>query len=307
MQNFIPTVSVIIPTYNRAQVVGQAIQSVLHQAYQDFEVIVVDDASFDNTEEVVKEIGDSRIHYLRHEQNRGAPRARNSGVEVARGKYFAFLDSDDLWYPTFLERQLAVLNNFPPVVGMICCGMLREQGESRVCIIPSARHLTFDGNLMQARGGLCSSSFLVRRAAFQAIGGFDDDFSSFQDFDFLLRMSANYLVEVNDEILLEYRLGNDSISLNMDKKAKGLERIINIYQRDILRLGVMHRYLFWLGQYHVLSGNLATGWWGWAQALRYKVLNAKIWKHFLLSLGGAGLYRRVLLLHNRRMEQQYTQ
>jgi glycosyltransferase involved in cell wall biosynthesis len=307
VEKSIPTVSVVIPTYNRAHVVGQAINSVLHQTYQDFEIFIIDDASTDNTEEVVKGFSDPRIHYLRQQQNRGAPWSRNLGAEVARGKYLAFLDSDDLWYPEFLERQLAVLNDFPPDVGMICCGMVRKQGESRSVIIPSAPYLTFDGNLMQARGGHCSSSLMVRRAAFQTIGGFDVNFSSFQDFDFLLRMSANYRVEASDEILMEYRLGKDSISVNMDKKAKGLERIINIYQRDILRLGVMHRYLFWLGQYHVLSGNLATGWRRWARALRYKVLDAKIWKHVLLSLGGVGLYRRALLLHNRRMEQQYTQ
>lgn len=298
----IPNVSVVIPTYNRAHLVGQAIESVLHQTCQYFEIIVVDDASTDNTQEVVKGFGDPRIQYLLHEQNYGAPQARNSGAEVARYEYLAFLDSDDVWYPVFLERQLAVLNGFPPDVGMICCSMIQKQGESRRVVTPSARHLTFDGNLIQARGGLCSSSFVVRRSAFQEIGGFDVNFSSFQDFDFLLRMSASYRVEASDEILMEYRLGKDSISVNMDKRIKGLECIINTYQQDILRLELMHRYLFWLGQHHVLSGNLDVGRQLWAQALRYKVWDAKIWKHFVLTLGGVGLYRSVLLLHNRRAE-----
>jgi len=302
----IPIVSVVIPTFNRAHLVGQAIKSVLCQTYQGFEIIVVDDASIDNTEEVVKGFGNPRIHFLRNSQNHGASWARNSGAEVAQGEYLAFLDSDDLWYPEFLERQLTALNDFPLDVGMICCSMVRKQGESHSVITPSATYLTFDGNLVQARGGLCSSSFVVRRAAFHTIGGFDVNFSSFQDFDFLLRMSANYRVEASNDILMEYRLGKDSISVNIDKKTKGLERIVNTYKQDILRLGVMHRYLFWLGQHYVLSGNLEMGRRLWVQALRYQVLDAKIWKHFLLTLGGVRLYKRVLLLHNRYIQRQFT-
>jgi len=305
-QNRIPTVSVVIPAYNRAHLVGQAIRSVLDQTYQDFEIIVVDDASTDNTEEVVKGFSDSRIRYLRHEQNYGAPWARNSGAEAARGEHLAFLDSDDVWYPQLLERQLAVLVSLPPAVGMICCGMIRKEGKSHTIRRPGTRGLTFDENLMHGKG-ICTSSFVVRKTAFQTVGGFDVEFSSFQDFDFLLRMSAKYRVEAIDDVLLEYRLGEDSISLNMASKAKGFERIINTYRNDILRLGLMHRYIFRLGQYYVLSGCLATGWRCWARALRYNPLDAKIWKHFLLTLGGVGLYRRGLLLHRRRVERRNAQ
>lgn len=87
-----PTVSVIIPTYNRAPLLGRAVQSVLNQTYQDFEVIVVDDASLDNTEEVVRHFADPRIHYLRHEENRGTAASRNTAIKIDRGEYVAFLD-----------------------------------------------------------------------------------------------------------------------------------------------------------------------------------------------------------------------
>ncbi len=300
----IPTVSVVIPTYNRAHVVGQAIKSVLHQTFQDFEIIVVDDASADNTEEVVKGFGDPRIHYLRHKQNYGAPQARNSGAEIAQGEYLAFLDSDDLWYPKFLEQQLVALMDLPPTVGMSCCNMMQKMGDSGRVMGPGKRSLTFDENLTHA-DGICASSFLVRRVAFHEIGGFDVQFSSFQDFDFLLRMAAKYRIQSIDDVLFEYRLGDDSISRNMASKAKGFERIINTYECDILRLGIMNRYLFRLGQYHVLAGNLETGRRCWLQALRYKILDAKIWRHFFLTLGGVELYKRVLRLHNRRIERQY--
>lgn len=101
----IPTVSVVIPTYNRAHLVGRAIQSVLNQTYQDFEIIVVDDGSTDNTEEVVKSFNDPRIRYIRHDQNRGGSAARNTGIKMARGEYIAFQDSDDEWLPEKLESR----------------------------------------------------------------------------------------------------------------------------------------------------------------------------------------------------------
>lgn len=299
----IPTISVIIPTHNRGHLVGQAISSVLDQTYQNFEIIVVDDASADNTEDVVKGFDDSRVHYICHEQNRGAPWARNSGAAVARGEYLAFLDSDDIWHPKLLERQLAVLAGLQPSVGMICCSMIRRQGESRTTLRPRIRGLTFDENLIVGNG-ICTSSFLIRKAAFQAIGRFDVEFRSFQDFDFLLRMSAKYQIKAIDDVLMEYRLGNDSISLSMTSKAKGFERIINTYRSDILRLGLMHRYIFRLGQYYMLSGSLVAGWQCWARALRYNVFDMKIFTHFLLTLGGIRLYRRILLFRQRHVELQ---
>jgi len=304
-KNLVPTVSVIIPTYNRAHVVGQAIQSVLDQTYQDFEIIVLDDASADHTEEIVKSFQDSRICYIRHLKNRGAPWARNSGAQAAQGEFLAFLDSDDFWYPEFLERQFAELLAHPECVGMSCCNIVRTTGESRTVLRPGARSLTFDENIIFANG-ICTSSFLIRKFAFQSVGGFDVMYSSFQDFDFLLRMTAKYRIEAIDDILLEYHIGDDSISRNMVAKAKGFDRIINIYHDDILRLRLMHIYLFRLGQYHILSGYRLRGWKCWAQALQFKALDAKIWKHFLLTLGGVGLYRCILFLHTRSNERQHT-
>jgi glycosyltransferase involved in cell wall biosynthesis len=109
MENSSIAVSVVIPTYNRASLLGRAIKSVLEQTYQDFEIIVVDDASTDNTEEVVRNLRDRRIRYLRHEKNRGGSAARNTGIRAAWGQYIAFQDSDDEWLPEKLKKQMEVL------------------------------------------------------------------------------------------------------------------------------------------------------------------------------------------------------
>lgn len=106
-----PTVSVILPTYNRATLLPRAVHSVLAQTRQDFELIIVDDASTDGTAELVEQLADSRIVYLRQSARRGAAAARNTGIRAATAPYVAFIDSDDAWLPTKLERQLSAMSH----------------------------------------------------------------------------------------------------------------------------------------------------------------------------------------------------
>src|SRR5258705_10332336 len=109
-----PKVSVIIPTYNRAECLRSAITNVLNQTFQDFEIVVVDDSSQDHTREVVNSLDDKRIKYIRHERNKGVAAARNTGVSNAKGDYIAFLDDDDEWFPEKLKKQCAVLEASSP-------------------------------------------------------------------------------------------------------------------------------------------------------------------------------------------------
>ena len=103
------TVSVVIPTYNRAELINRAIESVLQQTYSDVEIIVVDDASEDETESAVKKIKSDKLRYIRLKQNGGACKTRNMGIRAAKGNYVAFLDSDDMWKTDKLEKQMAFL------------------------------------------------------------------------------------------------------------------------------------------------------------------------------------------------------
>lgn len=101
-----PKVSVIIAAYNRAHLIGRALRTVLEQTYNDFEVIIVDDASTDNTENVIKSFDDARIKYIRHDKNKGAAAAWNTGIRASKGEYIAFQDSDDEWAEDKLEKQM---------------------------------------------------------------------------------------------------------------------------------------------------------------------------------------------------------
>jgi glycosyltransferase involved in cell wall biosynthesis len=202
-----PKVSVVIPTYNRAHVVGRAIGSVLAQTYQDFEVIVVDDASTDDTEEVVKRFNDSRIRYLRHEKNLGGAVARNTGIKAAHGEYLAFLDSDDEWLPEKLERQMETLQDLPGNWAGVCCGFWLIDGEHVKESIPDWPRSIFDKLLVTCflNGG---STLVARTEVINSIGGFDERLPRHQDWDLLLRLAEKYeLAIVKTPLVRRYMSG----------------------------------------------------------------------------------------------------
>ena len=105
-----PLVSVIIPTYNRADVIGRSIRSVLNQSHENFQMLIIDDGSTDSTEEVINSFDDDRIKYI-YQKNQGANAARNQGIKIAEGDYISFLDSDDVFYPDYLSRSISAISN----------------------------------------------------------------------------------------------------------------------------------------------------------------------------------------------------
>lgn len=202
-----PTVSVIIPTYNRVHLVGRAIKSVLNQTYQDFEIIVVDDASTDNTEGVVKALGDSRIRYIQHEQNRGGSAARNTGIKAAHGEYIAFLDSDDRFEPMKIAAQIDVFN--------------RSEDENMVLVYTGCRSVELRSDKVRGltrprkRGNIhkdillancvgTTSSILVKAGIIREIGGFDESLAANQDWELYFRLSKDHAFDYVDEYLTEY-------------------------------------------------------------------------------------------------------
>ena len=179
-----PTVSVIIPTYNRAHLIGRAIQSVLNQTYRDFEIIVVDDGSADNTEEVVKSFYDKRIKYIKHKKNKGAAATRNTGIKAARGKYIAFQDSDDEWLPEKLEKQMKVFENAPAKVGVVYTDMWRIMRNKRKYYFSSPMITPEDGIIYKQAldykvMNIGIQTALIKREVFEKVGMFDEKFPRF--------------------------------------------------------------------------------------------------------------------------------
>lgn len=191
-----PTVSVILPTYNRAHLIGRSIQSVLDQTYKDFEIVVVDDGSSDNTKEVIDSFSDMRIKYVRQQENRGASAVRNIGIKLAKGDYIAFQDSDDEWFSNKLEKQMEAFENVSSEVGVIYTDMLRinNKGEIKYWYSPI---VTYD-NLINPRtldyqvAGIGIQSTLIKKECFNRVGYFDEKFPRFIDLELFIRLSKYY-------------------------------------------------------------------------------------------------------------------
>lgn len=234
-------VSVIIPAYNREKFIARAIQSVLAQIYGDYEIIVVDDGSTDNTANIVKQFG-GKVKYIL-QPNGGSASARNRGIKESQGEYIAFLDSDDFWVPEKLNEQVKVLDNNPNV-GIVYAKMpiVNEKGE-QVGMKPSQPSGKNFKELLEIWGDIPTSTVLTRRECFDKAGFFDTSLKTMQDIDMWLRIARLYdLYEIEGKVLAYYYRHSGQITQNRIKVYEGLVRIYTkIYKtfddapKDILR------------------------------------------------------------------------
>lgn len=227
-ENWIPspgneeTVSVIIPTYNRAHLIEKSVRSVLAQTYHNLEVIVVDDCSTDNTEEVVKSISDSRVAYVRLPHNSGACAARNEGIQRAAGAYIAFNDSDDQWASDKICRQLEFLSwNHADIV--VCKMKCMTPDGTFLHIFPNkndSARISYEDLLHYN----CASTqtFFGKASCFKDIL-FDSRMPRMQDWDEALRLSQKYTVFFQDEVLVHTFIQPDSISTHPEKGVRAME------------------------------------------------------------------------------------
>ena len=194
-----PKVSVIIPTYNRSSLIADAIQSVLAQTFGDFEIIVIDDGSTDNTKELVDNFKDPRIRYL-YQKNQGVSVARNTGIQASRGEYVAFLDSDDTLLKEALEKRVEVLDRHPEAAfsyGQIY--FVDEKGRI-IQLEPRSKSSYVREGIEELREILTfghqfnNSAAMVRRSCLQEVGGFNPAFTCCQDVDLWVRLARKYSV-----------------------------------------------------------------------------------------------------------------
>ena len=213
-----PEVSVIIPTYNRGWIIKEAIDSVLAQDFRDFELIVVDDGSTDDTLRILDSYGQDLVAI--QQPNRGVSAARNRGIAAAGGRLIAFLDSDDRWLPRKLSTQVEFFKSNP--------GAMINQTEeiwirNGVRVNPKTRHLKPAGMIFERSLELClvsPSAVMIRRALFDEVGLFDEDLPACEDYDLWLRISWRYPVHLIETPLIIKRGGHaDQLS-----KAPGLDR-----------------------------------------------------------------------------------
>jgi glycosyltransferase involved in cell wall biosynthesis len=229
-------VSVVIPAYNRGHTLNKSIQSVLDQKYENFEIIVVDDGSTDNSLHVLRELEkkDERIRAISHSRNLGAQSARKTGIENAHGEWIAFLDSDDVWLADSLALRMdeARRSNtaFVHSGGMVA---RTENGPLQALNVPRLAGIVHT-ELLKAPGPLFPT-FLVKKEALIRIGGVDESIISYQEWDTAIRLSRCYPFGYVEESTFIYdRCGSDTISSSTLKDAIGYRQIVHKHFKDIL-------------------------------------------------------------------------
>lgn len=227
-----PNISIIIPTYNRAATIGKTIDTFIAQTYKDWEMIVVDDHSKDNTKEVIEEYHkrDARINYMLNERKKGAQGARNTGIEHAQADWIVLFDSDDYVYPEFLEKLYSAIDDKTDVV--TCYAKQVNVGDG------STETLTWGGDGNIERDLLYSGKYvnfddcIFRKLKLYEIGLLDENCPAFQEFDTHIRLSrvANY--KCVQEVLMDYMWGGgDTMSVNKKNNKKGFYYVL-LHNKD---------------------------------------------------------------------------
>jgi glycosyltransferase involved in cell wall biosynthesis len=209
-------VSVIIPNYNYAHYVREAVDSVLAQTYESIEVIVVDDGSKDNSRQVLAGYGD-RITAI-FQQNQGVSAARNNGVAHSRGEFVAFLDADDAWQPAKVEKQVSRFRS-DQLLGLVHVAVEEVDADGRTLLerTEGLEGEVADDLLKLERNDILGggSGLMVTRNAFERVGGFDLRMSTSADWDFFYQVASRYPVAFIPELLLKYRVHNSNMHSNV--------------------------------------------------------------------------------------------
>ncbi|MFA5038110.1 MAG: glycosyltransferase family A protein [Candidatus Omnitrophota bacterium] len=205
-------VDIIIPVFNGSKYIAEAVESALGQTYIEKEIFVVDDGSTDNTKQVLSKYED-KIRYI-YQENRGVAAARNAGIQAGNGEYIAFLDSDDIWFPDKLEKQIAVLEK-NQLAGFVYCDNYFVDGEGTRLKDYPYRMPFIKGNILPdlfCGYFIITSSLIMRRSCFEWVGYFDDLLKVGEDYAFFLKLAFAFPAEVIEEKLWQRRVTKTSLS-----------------------------------------------------------------------------------------------
>lgn len=212
-------ISVVIPTFNRSNTLMKAIDSVLAQTYKNYEIIIVDDASTDNTDDIVKQYLNCRdnIKYIKGKCNKGANHRRNQGIKEAKGNYIAFLDSDNYWESKKLEKQLDRMQENVKAGVCFCRFKLVEDEHHPIRIVPDERIVENQvGDVLKKYNVVDTSTLLIKKDLLLKAGGFDEKIPRFQDYELIFRLIYEFQIPTVfvDEVLVTNVLQENSITKN---------------------------------------------------------------------------------------------
>lgn len=238
MENFL--VSVIIPTYNRCDLLGRSIKSVLNQSYRNIEIIIVDDNSKDNTKSIVDSFLVKNLIYIKHNVNYGANKARNTGIVNSSGDVIAFLDSDDEWMPDKIQKQVDIFLKYSNVY-FVYCGVVYKDNMSEKNVIPKTKGYIFYKQIFSDHV-LSTSTWTVRKSCFYNVGLFDENLSARQDYDLSLRLSKRYCFDyVAEALAIIHSDGNERITDNIMKRIESSNIVLNKILKEIENKGFLFK------------------------------------------------------------------
>lgn len=304
MTNNTPLVSVVVPSYNRPNALIDSLSSIKEQTYQNIEVIVVDDASEIPVEEVLDDAKISLsypITIIRHDVNKGASAARNAGIKQSEGKFIAFLDDDDLWYPRKIEAQVDRFRSTDDDIGVVYTGMefVNAEGE------PIRSHVeTVEGDVTKEllrRNFIGSfSTIMVRSKVIDNTGVLDQRFPCWQDIEWYIRISKNWEFACVREILVRMRqqegehisddfeqIRDTAFSLFVEKYRSLARTYGKIFEREFL--GWVE---FRVGAYNALrTGHYSAARRHLFRAVKQYPLELRFWLYLVVAIGGEPAYK----------------
>lgn len=229
-----PKVSVIIPTYNRAELLRIAIESAINQTYKEIEIIVCDDKSTDHTRGVIDSFKDERIKYILNKGNKGPSAARNTAILASKGEYIAFLDDDDEWFADKLQKQVEVLDDSKPHICGVYSNRLFIEKVSGKVLSDNPGTDQLKGNLLYQliiKSPIHTSTVVVRKGCLDEVGLFDESISYMEDYDLWIRLSENWDFEyISKPLMKAYIHDRAHLSHNLEGQTKGRGRIIERYK-----------------------------------------------------------------------------
>lgn len=232
-----PMVSVVLPTYNRASLIARSVQSVLNQSFADFEVLLVDDGSADDTAGVVAGFSDPRVTYIRLPKNAGAAAARNVGIRISKGKFLAFQDSDDEWLPEKLIKHISVFERGSHRLGVVYSDMQRigtdgfASYHSSPAIIPG--RLVDPSTQFYQTCNLGIQSTVIKRKCLDTVGCFNEDLPALEDLELFLRLSRRFDFFLIPEALVRY-YETDGLSKARLTKWLARRQLVTLYFNELL-------------------------------------------------------------------------
>ncbi len=235
-----PKVSIILPTFNRAHLLTRSIESILRQDYDNYELIIVNDGSKDETNELIHTYSNKipSLQYIEHPKNLGASMARNTGLAYAKGVYIAFQDSDDEWMLGKLRKQVDIMDKLDDSVGIVFGDLIIIRNNTDQ-LFPAPKFTPSDGFIYDKAisygiWGLGIQTTLIRRACFDDIGYFDEKLHRYIDLEFFIRLSRKYLFNYMNEPLVRWHTdGNNRITQNWGAQLEAQKLILNKYWEDI--------------------------------------------------------------------------